>query len=133
MAANFFDTNTLVYLVSADEAKAAQAEELVAQGGVISVQVLNEFANVGRRKMRLEWSELRTILDTLQNLFEVQALTVETHQTGLQIAERYKLSIYDAMIVASALEAGSETLWSEDMHHGLTVMDRLHIANPFRT
>jgi len=132
MPANFFDTNTLVYLMSADVEKASRAEELVAQGGVISVQVLNELANVGRRKMRLEWAELHLILGALHDLLEVQALTVETHQTGLKLSERYKLSIYDAMIVASALEAGCDTLWSEDMHHGLVVHDRLHIANPFR-
>jgi len=54
MVASFFDTNTLIYLMSDDVAKAQRAHDLVANGGVISVQVLNELANVGRRKIQLE-------------------------------------------------------------------------------
>lgn len=132
MPDSFFDTNTLLYLVSSDRAKAERAEELVAQGGVISVQVLNEFANVARRKMGLAWAEMRTILDTLRGLLHVRALTLEVHSSGLALAERHRLSIYDAMIVASALDAGSKTLWSEDMHHGLVVGGGLTILNPFQ-
>lgn len=51
---------------------------------------------------------------------------------GIDIAERYGFSVYDGMIVAAALEAESEILWSEDTHDGLTVFDRLKIVNPFR-
>ena len=129
--ASFFDTDILLYLVSDDRAKAARAEELILQGGVISVQVLNEFANVGRRKMRLEWPEIHIILDTLRDLLEVRPLGLETHLSGLTLAERFRLSVYDAMILASALDAGANTLWSEDMHHGLAIDERLHILNPF--
>lgn len=131
MPANFFDTNVLVYIASGDAEKADRAEEAVAAGGAISVQVLNELANVARRKMRMSWPETHALLTTLRELLTVHSLTLETHDTGIKLAERYGLSIYDAMIAASALHAGCKTLWSEDMQHGMS-LEGLRIANPFR-
>jgi hypothetical protein len=95
------------------------------------VQVLNEFANVARRKMRMSWPETHTSLDLLRSLLTVHSITIETHETALALAERHNLSIYDAMIVASALNADCDTLWSEDLHHGLVIDGRLRITNPF--
>lgn len=132
MPASFFDTNVLVYLASGDAAKADRAEAIVAGGGSISVQVLNELANVARRKMQMSWDETHALLGTLRGLLTVHPVTVETHDAGLRIAERYGLSIYDSMIAASALEAGCDTLWSEDMQHGIKLDEGLRIANPFR-
>ena len=132
MPVSFFDTNVLVYLASGDAAKADRAEAAIADGGSISVQVLNELANVARRKMRMSWDETHAFLNMLRGLLTVHPLTVETHETGIRLAERYGLSIYDAMIAASALDAGCDTLWSEDMQHGMTLDEGLRIANPFR-
>lgn len=132
MPANFFDTNVLVYLASGDVAKADRAEAIIAGGGSISVQVLNELANVARRKMQMSWDETHAWLNTLRGLLTVHPLTVETHEAGLRIAARYGLSIYDSMIAASALDAGCDTLWSEDMQHGMKLDEGLRIANPFR-
>ncbi len=132
MSASFFDTNVLVYLASGDAAKADRAEAVVATGGAISVQVLNELANVARRKMRMSWADTRVLLSTVRELVAVHALTAETHDTGLLIAERHGLSTYDAMIAASAIHAGCETLWSEDMQHGMTLEGGVRILNPFR-
>jgi predicted nucleic acid-binding protein len=131
MPGSFFDTNVLLYVASGDAAKAERAEALVAEGGTISVQVLNEIASVARRKMRLTWAETRAFLSTMRDLLAVQSITIETHEGGLLLAERYGLSIYDAMIVASALAVACDTLWSEDMQDGMTVENRLRIANPF--
>lgn len=131
MPGSFFDTNVLVYIASGDAAKADRAEEIIGDGGVISVQVLNELTNVARRKMRMTWPDTRSFLSTLRSLLTIQPITVETHETGLALAERYTLSTYDAMIVASALHAGCDTLWSEDMQHGMTFGERLRIVNPF--
>jgi predicted nucleic acid-binding protein len=131
MAGRFFDTNILVYVASDDAAKADRAEAAIAAGGAISVQVLNELANVARRKMRLSWAETRALLDTLRGLLTVHPLTVEIHETGLDLAERYGFSTYDAMIAAAALHAGCDTLWSEDMQHGLALEEGLRIVNPF--
>lgn len=131
MPGNFIDTNVLIYLASGDPAKADRAEEIVGGGGVVSIQVLNELANVARRKMRMSWRELRAFTSTISALLTVQAVTVEMHETGLALAERYTLSIYDSMIVAAALHADCNTLWSEDMQHGMVIDGRLRIVNPF--
>ena len=102
MPASFFDSNVLVYLASGDAAKADRAETAVAAGGAISVQVLNEVANVARRKMRMSWADTHVFLNMLRGLLTVHPLAVETHETGLKLAERYGFSIYDAMIAAAA-------------------------------
>jgi len=127
----FFDTNVVLYLLSADAAKADRAEQLIAEGGTLSVQVLNEIANVARRKLALTWAEVRDVSDQLRAACPVEPLTVQTHERGLQIATRLGISVYDAMIIASALMAGCTTLYSEDLQHGQVVAGQLTIRNPF--
>ncbi|WP_454883006.1 PIN domain-containing protein [Sphingomonas oryzagri] len=131
MPASFLDTNVILYLLSPDEAKADRAEQLLRDGPTISVQVLNEIASVGRRKLKLDWRELDEILALVRGLAQVTPLGIDTHQSGIGLARRYNFSVYDSMIVAAALEAGCGTLWSEDMQDGLRVDDRLTIRNPF--
>jgi predicted nucleic acid-binding protein len=133
MPGSFFDTNVLIYIASSDPMKADRAEAIVGGGGAISVQILNELANVARRKMRMSWQDTHAFLSLLRGLLDVHSIAVETHETGLALAERYNLSIYDAMIAASALDADCDTLWSEDMQHGMVLDSRLRIVNPFRT
>lgn len=132
MPGSFFDTDVLVYIASDDSTKADRAEEIIGNGGMISVQVLNELTHVARRKMRMAWPDTRSFLSVPRSLLTVQPITVETHGTGLALAERDNLSTDDAMIVASALQAGCDTLWSEDMRHGMEFGERLRIVNPFR-
>jgi predicted nucleic acid-binding protein len=132
MPGRFIDTNVLIYVASTDPAKAERAEEIVGEGGAISVQVLKEFAHVARRKMRMSWGETRALLEILRGLLPVHPLTTEIHETAVRVAERHNLSIYDGMIAASALHADCETLLSEDMQDGLVIEDRLRIVNPFR-
>jgi len=131
MPGSFFDTNVLVYIASGEAAKADRAEEIIGAGGAISVQVLNELTNVARRKMQMSWPEIHALLSTVRGLLAVLPLMVETHETGLTLAERYNFSTYDAMIAAAALHAGCETLWSEDMQHGMELREGLRIVNPF--
>lgn len=128
---DFFDTNVLLYLLSADAAKANRAEELLASGGTISVQVLNEFVSVASRKLRMPWAEIREVLAQVRAVCVVEPMTVETHERALKLAERYGLSIYDALIVAAALLAGCNTLQSEDMQNGQLIDRKLKIRNPF--
>jgi predicted nucleic acid-binding protein len=129
---DFLDTNVLVYIATGDLEKAERSEKLLREGATISVQVLNELANVGRRKMALSWPEVYTLLGTVRLLVTVVPVSIETHKTGLRLAERYGCAMYDSMIIAAALLAGCARLWSEDMHDGLVVEDRLTIRNPFR-
>lgn len=129
----FIDTNILLYLLSADKEKADQAEKIVQAGGLISVQVLNEMANVARRKLAMPWTEINEVLSLIRSLCSTAPLTIETHDRGRLIAERYGLSLYDAMIVAAALIGGCETLYSEDLHNGLLIDHQMRICNPFRS
>jgi predicted nucleic acid-binding protein len=131
MSASFFDSNIPLYLASSDAAKADRAEALLRDGGTISVQVLNEIANVASRKLGFNWPQVVTFLAELRALVAIVPLTVETHEGALWLSERYRLSFYDASIVSAALIAGCTTLWSEDMQHGLVVDGRLTVRNPF--
>jgi predicted nucleic acid-binding protein len=133
MPGKFFDSNVLLCVASGDPAKADRAERLIGDGGTISVQVLNEIANVARRKMGMSWTETHAFLSLVRSLLSVQPLTIDVHETGLVLAERYGLSICNAMIAASALHADCDTLWSEDMQDGMALDDRIRIVNPFRT
>jgi predicted nucleic acid-binding protein len=126
----FFDTNVLLYLLSGNTAKADRAERLLASGGVVSVQVLNEFASVALRKKAVNFRELREILSALRAACSVAPLEIGTHELGLQLAERYRFSIYDCMIIAAALQAGCSVLYTEDLQHGQTI-EKMSIRNPF--
>ena len=128
----FFDSNVLLYLASADAAKADRAEVLLADGGTVSVQVLNEISNVAIRKHGMTWTQVGILLEPVRALCRIEPLTEATYDLGARLAARYRLSVYDAMILAAALLAGADTLYSEDMHDGLLVEDRLRIRNPFR-
>lgn len=130
MADAFFDSNVLLYRLSDDDFRAGRANEFLERGGVVSVQVLNEFTAVARRKLRLSIPEIRDVLDVVRLLCDVVPLELETHDRALELAERYKFSIYDALIVATAMRADCTTLWTEDLHHGQKI-GRLTIRNPF--
>ncbi|MFZ0134755.1 MAG: PIN domain-containing protein [Desulfobacterales bacterium] len=127
----FIDTNVLLYLLSADTEKADRAEAILRAGGFISVQVLNEVANVARRKLAMSWMEINEVLMLIRSICTVEPLSVDTHDRGRLVAERYGLSVYDAMIVAAALIGGCKTLYSEDMQDGLVIDRQLSIRNPF--
>ncbi|GGO62180.1 Predicted nucleic acid-binding protein, contains PIN domain [Roseovarius pacificus] len=130
MSAEFADTNVVLYLLD-DGAKAERAEEILGQGPRVSVQVLNEALVNCRRKAGLSWEDTGAFLEGIKSLCSVEDLTVQTHQVGRALAEKYQLSVYDAMIVSAALIAGCTTLWTEDMHDGLLIEDQLRVVNPF--
>jgi predicted nucleic acid-binding protein len=132
MPGSFFDTDVLLYTTSSDIVKADRAEQLMLVGGTISVQALNEIANVARRKMRFSWERTHALLSQIRQLLPVIPVTLDIHETGIALAERYALSIYDGMIAAAALGSGCDTLWSEDMHDGLVIDGQLTVVNPFR-
>ena len=128
----FFDSNVLIYAMVSGDSRRERAQQLVAQGGVISVQVLSEFAAVARRKMRMPWEGVIEALVAVRMLFPSPvAITLETHEVALKIAQQYGFGIYDAQIAASALEANCSTLYSEDLQDGQVIDERLTIRNPF--
>jgi predicted nucleic acid-binding protein len=127
----FFDTNVLLYLLSGDTSKADRAEALIVVGGVISVQVLNEFASVASRKLGMSWAEIREVLGTIRAVCRVEPISLETHDRGFALSERYGFSIYDSMILASALLAGCNLVFTEDLQDGQCIDGRLTVRNPF--
>ena len=130
MPADFLDTNVILYLLDNGK-KADRAEKLLTQGGVIRVQVLNETLVNCIRKAGMSWREAGAFLHGIRKLCAVVDLTIEMHDVGAALGEKYRLSVYDSMIVAAALVSGCTRLWSEDMHDGLIVERSLEIRNPF--
>ena len=128
----FLDTNVLPHLFSGDGAKADRAEELAAGGAVVSVQVLNEFVAVARRKLAMTWAEVAEAVSIIQQACAVEPLTVPVHDEARRLAELHSLAWYDALIASAAIAAGCDTLYSEDMHDGLRIGRTLTVRNPFR-
>ncbi len=129
----FFDTNVLVYVLGHADARTQTAEALLAAGGVISVQVLNELANVARKKLGMAWDDIDDALGAIRTLCPSPlAITTDMHDHARRIAEKYGYGMYDALIAAAALEAECDTLYSEDMQDGQRLEGRTTIRNPFR-
>jgi predicted nucleic acid-binding protein len=129
----FFDANILVYVVAQKDKRTDTAEALLAAGGTISVQVLNELANVSRKKLRMSWEEIDEALAAIRVLCPSPLpLTVDTHDAGRRIAAKYGYSMFDGLIAASALEAECDTLYSEDLQDGQIIEGRITIRNPFQ-
>ncbi len=130
-AKRFLDTNVLIYAFSEDKAKADAADAILAAGGSISVQVLNEFAHVCRRKLSLDWPEIEARLAVIKTLAgEVAPVSVDMHEKAVELARDHSFAFYDALIVATALGLGCTHLLTEDMQHGRAVGGLL-IENPF--
>lgn len=126
------DTNVAVYAFSPLSGKAALAERALADADFVSVQLLNEFALVAKRKMRLDWPDvlaqvarLRAAVDLVLPLDEI------AHKGALRIAARYLLPFYDSLMLSVALIGGARTFYSEDLQHGLLIDDTLRVVDPF--
>jgi predicted nucleic acid-binding protein len=126
----FFDSNILVYTATTDHRR-EQAAKCVSQGGYASVQVLNEFVHVARRKLRQDWPVIEFALQQFRlSLDDVVPVTLNTHVSALALARSHGFAFYDALIIAAAIETGCDTLYSEDLQHGYAI-GGLTIVNPF--
>jgi len=129
----FLDTNILVYANSREDHRTDTARELLLSGGVVGVQVLNEFASVARAKLGFAWAEVEEAIESIVILCpNPRPLTIETHLHALGLSKRYGFSIWDGLIVAAAAEAGCSKLLTEDLQHG-QILEGLRIENPFRS
>jgi predicted nucleic acid-binding protein len=132
-ARTFFDTNVLIYAISHGDSRSDVAETLLANGGVLSAHVLNEFVAVARRKLGRSWEEIQDALAAFRTLCPSPVpITIETHEKAVRIAQQHGYQIYDALVIAAALEAGCDTLFSEDLQDGQTLDSQLTIRNPFK-
>ena len=128
----FFDTNVVLYTIGQDDARTPTAEALLASGGLISVQVLNEVASVARRKFRMSWPEVTDALGAIRVLCQSPIpITAEMHDAAVRLAAQHGFHIHDALIVAAALEGDCTTLYSEGLQSGQVIDGRLTIHNPF--
>jgi predicted nucleic acid-binding protein len=126
------DTNVLVYYhETKDEAKQRIAQGLMAKKPIVSAQVVSEYINVAKRKWKANKFELmKQCVETLEKC-SIYAVQVSTLKLAESLMRRYDFQIFDSIVVASALEADCNILFSEDMQHNLMVNGRLQIRNPF--
>jgi predicted nucleic acid-binding protein len=130
-ADRFLDTNVLVYAFSADSRRGPTAKNLLVEGGVIGMQVLNEFTNVAQRKLGWDWPQILDALTIVADLLEApREMTRAIHTRALELARTHRLAFYDALTVAAAAEAGCTTLLTEDLQHGRKIGE-VTIRNPF--
>lgn len=131
---SFIDTNVLVYFYTEDEPlKKQKALAIVnASNAVISTQVLTELANTLKKKFKLDWQTVEDVISELHAEFEIYANEPETIKSACQIAEKYRYSFYDSLIISAALSCNCQTLYSEDMQDGQVIDNTLVIRNPFR-
>jgi predicted nucleic acid-binding protein len=126
------DTNIAFYALAVEASKTARASDVLEMSDFLSVQVLNEYAFSARRKLAREWIDVGYDLDLLRNSVPVvHSIDSLANRNALEIADRYQLSFYDALMIAVALANGATTLYSEDMQHGMIIDDTLTITNPF--
>lgn len=125
-----FDTNILIYAYLADQAKQRRAADLIEGGGIISVQALNEFSSVARRKLAFSWSDVRDASADFTSMLDVKPLTLASHDAAIMIGEATGYTIYDCLMLAVASEAGATAFISEDLQHGRRI-EGMEIQNPF--
>lgn len=135
----FLDTNIFVYAFLVSEPrKRAKAVELIETSlgsgtGCICYQVVQEFANVARKKFATKPNseDCKAFIDAaMQPLNRVASSTALMHTT-LDLQDELKYSFYDCVMLAAALQAGSSTLYTEDLQHWQLVRGTLRVVNPF--
>jgi predicted nucleic acid-binding protein len=131
MPGSFLDSNVLIYLATLDDEKIEASKELLRHDCTVSTQVLNEIANVLRRKRNASWSAVHEFLALVEALMPIVPVDLDCHKLGVDIAERYGFAIYDSLIVAAALQAGCDVLYTEDLQHGQIIDGSLKVVNPY--
>ncbi len=127
----FLDSNIVLYAFGDDEIKAPIANSLLAKYPTISTQVINECSHVMRRKLYWKPDKIAEELELLLFVVRLHLVDMRHIRQAWKIAARYGFSHYDSVIVATALDARCEQLFSEDLQHGQIIEGRLSIVNPF--
>ena len=127
----FADTNIVVYAYGVDPTKITAAQSIINAAPVVSTQVINEFHNIARRKLRLDMATRHRIATDLLQSCRVIAIDQAIVAVAMRVESRYQVSYWDALILAAALAAGCDTLYSEDMQDGQVFEGRLTVKNPF--
>jgi predicted nucleic acid-binding protein len=137
MSGHFLDTNILLYSISQDQKERTKRDQAIrlldADGGALSVQVLQEFYVQSTRASRsgaLAHGQAEALIECWLR-FRVQEMTVAVLKKALEVRARYAFSFWDSSVVAAALESGCDRLYTEDLSHG-QVVEGLTIVNPFQ-
>jgi len=126
------DSNILIYNHSLNwEEKMIISLNFFNENPVVSTQVISEYLNVMRKKFKIEKNELMLLCSSWLEKCTVQPVVLSTVKLAQNLIKKYDFQIFDGIIVASALEANCDILYSEDMHNGLIVENVLKIVNPF--
>ena len=129
----FIDSNVIVYAYShTEQNKRDIASNVIIENDcLVSTQVLNEYCNVCIKKKFISIPEIQNDITEILNNCGFYVVDEVTINRALFIKNSYGFSYYDSLIIASALECGCSTLFSEDMQHGQVIENTLKIINPF--
>jgi predicted nucleic acid-binding protein len=135
----FIDSNIWLYrfIINPRDADAIPKQEIATaitnyQNNLISTQVVNEVCSNLIRKAGFNNAQIQILLEELAQGCEILPVSLETLQSAVKLRDRYSLSFWDSLIVASAVLGDAKILYSEDMQDGLIVENTLRIVNPFR-
>lgn len=131
---SFFNTNILIYCYSVTEPEKQKVAENIAktENSIISIQVIQEFSNILNKKFRLDWDEILLAINEVIENYIIVINYPDTVKIAFKIANRYKYSFYDSLIISAALEANCKILYTEDLHHNQLIENQLRIINPFK-
>jgi len=131
----FIDTNILINCYSEEKEKKEISLSIIneyeTKDIVISLQVINEFINVLKKKFSKKHGDIRKALDEMESSLIIWDLSIDLIRDAIRICERYQYSYYDSLIISSAIDSGCKILYSEDMQHNQLIDGKLRILNPF--
>ena len=130
----FLDTNILIYVYSVTEPeKQKVAIELSdITGSYISTQVIQEFLNILFKKFGLNWAQILQAIDEIAEKYSIVINHFPIIRSACEIAEKYRFSFYDSLIISAALDANCSILYTEDLRHNQLIENKLRITNPFK-
>ena len=130
----FIDSNIFLYAIGdKDLGKQKIAQSIITKANAcISVQVINEVSINALKKLNFTEPDLRRLLESCYARYSVLNSNLAIFELASNLRDKYNFSYFDSIIVATAIDGKCETLYSEDMQHGLNVMEQVRIVNPFK-
>jgi predicted nucleic acid-binding protein len=128
----FVDSNVIIYTVGNDKVKKARAKEILKSGPIISTQVMNEIINVMAKKLKIKYPLISDVISKIEDFCKIETIKMKTVRKAISIAEKYRYTYFDSLIIASAIENHCEILYTEDMQSNQKIEADLTLVNPFK-
>ena len=131
----FIDSNILLYYTLGTPGEIAVLQKIFSNSSYsihISTQVVNEFCNVAIKKKMRSTAQIADLVQMFEETYLIDTIWPATARLALNIRYKYKLSFYDSLITASALENNCRIIYSQDLHHGLLIEKKMKIVDPFK-